>query len=89
MTKYALLMISAFALSASPLMAQSTTQSQIDCEDEANKDDDGCLMMYLPTSADLNGAAPLVGLSAIAIALLASGGGSSTSSTTSTTSTAN
>ena len=87
MTKYALLMISALALSASPMMAQSTTGSEIDCDDEAYKDDEACLV-YLPAAGDVNNFVPLVPVAAGILIVAAAGGGSSTTSTGSTGGTA-
>lgn len=91
MSKFAILLLSAFAFFATAATAEETTviSQETDCEDEANKDDEACIV--LPGADDvqnfLPGIVPLVGGGGI----LASGllGGNSTTSTTSTTSTVN
>jgi len=88
MTKYALLMISALSLASAPALAGS--YSEFDCNDEAYKDDEACLVV-LPASEDVNNLvpylAPAAGVLLLAAALSGGGSSNSTTSTTATTST--
>jgi len=91
MSKFAFLLLSAFAMFATAATAQeiAAVSQEDDCEDEANKDDEACIM--LPGAGDVEnfipGIVPLIGGGGILAAGLSSSNG--TSSTPSSPSTPN
>ncbi|MBU2937412.1 MULTISPECIES: hypothetical protein [Pacificibacter] len=88
MSKFAFLLLSAFAMFATAATAQeiAAVSQEDDCEDEANKDDEACIM--LPGAGDVQnfipGIVPLIGGGGILAAGLS---GNSTTTTTTTTTT--
>lgn len=73
---------------ASPSFAQPVAQANnIDCEDEANREEEACLVL-LPNDDPITNFVPLIApLAGLGVLAAAAGGGGSTVSTTSTTST--
>lgn len=93
MRKFAFLLMSGFALfataTATAAEERTVVATEIDCEDEANKDDEACII--LPGVDDVQNFLPVLAPVTGGAGLLASGllGGNNTTSTTSTTSTVN
>jgi len=89
MSKFAFLLLSAFAMFATAATAQeiAAVSQEDDCEDEANKDDEACIILPGAGGAqNLSGIGPLIGGGGI----LASGlFGNNTTTTTTTTTTTN
>ena len=83
MSKYALLTITALALSATNAVAQST--SAIDCSLAANANSPACII--LPPVGDVQNFVPFIAPALAAAGVAALAGGGSAASTTSTTAT--
>jgi hypothetical protein len=89
MSKFAFLLLSSFAFFATAATAQQAVVAteENDCEDEANKDDEACIV--LPGADDVQnfipGIVPLIGGGGILAAGLSSNGTTSTTTTTTST----